>query len=155
MVAREEAPGFYMQTGYRLPRSPLPAGATPKPEDLVPVTWLNVKSLITWPDRDAALARERHTVRGVAWTGQGHVTSVEFSTDRDPRWRPAVLATGPRPGSWRQFRVDWEPREAGRHILRVRHRLERRGAAPDLRVEQERLSLERHRRGGLCRAVGG
>jgi sulfite oxidase len=120
VVAREEAPGFYMQTGYRLPRSPLPAGATPKPEDMVPVTWLNVKSLITWPDRDAALGRERHAVRGVAWTGQGHVTSVEFSTDRDPRWRPAALTTGPRPGSWRQFRVDWEPQEAGRHVLRVR-----------------------------------
>ena len=57
VVAREEAPGFYMQTGYRIPRSPLPAGVTPKPEDLVPVTWLNVKSLITWPDRDAALRR--------------------------------------------------------------------------------------------------
>jgi hypothetical protein len=56
----------------------------------------------------------------VAWTGPGHVTSVEFSTDRDPRWRPAVLATGPRPGSWRQFRIDWEPQESGRHILRVR-----------------------------------
>jgi hypothetical protein len=56
----------------------------------------------------------------VAWTGQGHVTSVEFSTDRDPSWRPAVMTTGPRPGSWRQFHFDWEPREAGRHVLRVR-----------------------------------
>jgi DMSO/TMAO reductase YedYZ molybdopterin-dependent catalytic subunit len=120
VVAREEAPGFYMQTAYRLPRSSLPAGATPKPEDLLPVTWLNVKSLITWPGRDATLPRKAHFVRGVAWTGQGHVTSVEFSTDKDPRWRVAELTTGHRPGSWRSFRVMWEPGETGRHVLRVR-----------------------------------
>jgi DMSO/TMAO reductase YedYZ molybdopterin-dependent catalytic subunit len=120
VVAHEEAPGFYMQTAYRLPKASLPAGATPRPEDLAPVAWLNVKSLITSPLRDAMLARERHQVQGVAWTGQGHITSVEFSTNRDARWQPAVLVTGPRPGSWCQFRVDWEPGEVGRHILRVR-----------------------------------
>jgi hypothetical protein len=87
---------------------------------MAPVAWLNVKSLITWPRADSELGRGRHEVRGVAWTGQGHVASVELATDRDPRWKPATLVGAPRPGSWRQFRVVWEPEQTGRHVLRVR-----------------------------------
>jgi sulfite oxidase len=120
IVAREEAPGFYMQTAYRLPMKPLPAGVTLKPEDLAPVNWLNVKSLITHPHANAVLAQARHEVRGVAWTGQGHVTAVEFATDRDPRWRPTMLVGEPRAGSWRQFKFGWQPDQPGQYVLRVR-----------------------------------
>jgi DMSO/TMAO reductase YedYZ molybdopterin-dependent catalytic subunit len=119
VVAKDEAPGFYMQTGYRLPKARVPPGATSPSSEMKPVTWLNVKSLITWPVRDMKLELGSHEVRGVAWTGQGHVTSVEFSTDSDPRWRPARLVGDTRTGSWRQFRASWEPKP-GRHVLRVR-----------------------------------
>ena len=44
-VSRDEAPGFYMQTGYKIPKVPGPhPKSTLKPADLVPVTTLNVKS---------------------------------------------------------------------------------------------------------------
>src|SRR5207237_603247 len=54
-VSRDEAPGFYMQTGYRIPRVPAPPDAVLKPGDLVPVTTLNVKSLITQPGAGSVL----------------------------------------------------------------------------------------------------
>ena len=52
IVSVDEAPGFYMQTAYRLPKTPLPPGVKPKPAELLPMTWMNVKSLITWPRRE-------------------------------------------------------------------------------------------------------
>ena len=119
-IAREEAPGFFMQTGYRLPKTPAPPGAVLKPSDLVPLTTMNVKSLITWPAAGSELRRGEHEVRGVAWTGEGHVTRVEFCTDREPAWKPAQLLDDPRPGSWRRWRAAWSPGDRSPHTLRVR-----------------------------------
>jgi hypothetical protein len=56
----------------------------------------------------------------VAWTGDGHVTRVEFATDREPAWRPATLDGPERVGSWRPWRFAWEASAKGRHVLRVR-----------------------------------
>jgi sulfite oxidase len=107
-IAAEEAPGFYMQTGYRLPKTPAPPDAVLKPSDLVPVTTLNVKSLITWPASGSKLSAGRHEVRGVAWTGEGVVTRVEVSTRTDGQWRAATLLGEARPWSWRPWRIEWE-----------------------------------------------
>ncbi len=120
IVSVVEAPGFYMQTAYRLPKTPLPPGVTPKPADLLPMTWMNVKSLITWPRAESIVPLGRNEVRGIAWTGQGHVTAVDFTTDREPLWRPAKLIGEARQGSWRQFRVDWQAAAPGRYQIRVR-----------------------------------
>jgi DMSO/TMAO reductase YedYZ molybdopterin-dependent catalytic subunit len=120
VVARDEAPGFFMQTGYRIPRVPMPPTAVVKPADLVPVTVMNVKSLITWPAEGDRVALRPHDVRGVAWTGSGHVVKVEFSTDRDPAWKPAELIDPERAGSWRRWRFAWTPPAQGRCVLRVR-----------------------------------
>jgi DMSO/TMAO reductase YedYZ molybdopterin-dependent catalytic subunit len=119
-VAAQEAPGFYMQTGYRIPKTPAPPGAVLKPSDLVPVTTMNVKSLITWPSAGAVLKPGRHEVRGVAWTGAGHVDRVEFATDRDPSWVAASLQGQPRPGSWRTWRAVLSATRPGSYSLRVR-----------------------------------
>ena len=54
-LAVEEAPGFYQRTGYKIPLVPGPPGVDPKPADLVPVTTLNVKSLIARPLEGATL----------------------------------------------------------------------------------------------------
>jgi len=110
-VSAAEAPGFYMQTGYRVPRRPIPPGATPAPApaDLVPVTSLNVKSLITSPAEGAVLPAGPVEIRGFAWTGEGRVDRVEVSRDGglDGTWRPAALGGDPvaRPWSWRPWKV--------------------------------------------------
>ena len=118
-VAREEAPGFFMQTGYKMPKTPALLGAVLKPEDLVSVTTMNVKSLITSPIVESALKVGTVVVRGVAWTGDGHVTKVEFATGRDPVWRPATLLGDEQPGRWRPWRFAWSALP-GRQTLRVR-----------------------------------
>ncbi len=119
IVARDEAPGFYMQTGYKIPKVPTPPGVDLKPTDVVPVTTLNVKSLIARPLAGATLAPGRVEVRGVAWTGDGVVDRVEVSTGPDAPWAPATLIGDPRPGTWRTWTFAWDAKP-GRHALRAR-----------------------------------
>ncbi len=120
VVSAEEASSFYMKTGYRLPRTPVPPGVNPPAADLGPVEWMNVKSLITSPGADARLTRGPLEVRGVAWTGEGHVVKVEVATAEDPTWREAELLDEPRQGSWRRFKLAWTPPAAGAFTLLAR-----------------------------------
>jgi sulfite oxidase len=119
-VSADEAPGTYQQSGYRMPRTPVPPGAVLKPSDLVPLTFMNVKSLITAPAEGSVHAAGKIEVRGVAWTGQGHVTRVEFATDREPGWTRAILEGEGRQGSWRRWRIEWDASRPGSHTLRAR-----------------------------------
>jgi len=119
-VSRDEAPGFYMQGGYKMPRVPTPPGVDVKPADMDPVTAMNVKSLIARTHDGDTLSTGRHEVRGVAWTGEGHVVKVEVSTVEDPTWREAELLDEPRQGSWRRFKVAWTPPAAGSYTLQAR-----------------------------------
>ena len=121
-VAAVEAPGFYMQTGYRIPKVPAPPEAVLKPSDVVPVTTLNVKSLITRPVEGARLSAGRLEVRGVAWTGEGLVTRVEVAlgTEREPRWLTATLTGEPKPWSWRSWTCLVDVTSQGRAIVRAR-----------------------------------
>lgn len=130
-VSREEAPGFFMQTGYRMPRTPAPPGAVLKPADLVPLTTMNVKSLITWPARSKKLSAGDHEVRGVAWTGPGHVVKVEVSTD-EPGWRAAALMDRAREGSWRRWRARVSFSKPGRQVIRVRATDSRGATQPEI-----------------------
>jgi len=118
-VASVEAPGFYMQTGYKIPKVPGAPGVDPKPADLVPVTTLNVKSLIARPIEGATLAAGRVEVKGVAWTGEGTVAKVEVATGPDAPWAPATLLGAPRAGTWCPWTFAWDA-PAGRQTLRVR-----------------------------------
>ena len=118
-VSTGEAPGFYQQTGYKIPRVPGPPGVDPKPADLVPVTTLNVKSLIARPLAGANLPAGRVEVRGVAWTGAGTVDQVEVSTGPDGPWQPARLDAPATPGTWRTWTLAWDA-PPGRHTLRAR-----------------------------------
>lgn len=123
-VAAEEAPGFYMQAGYRMPKAPAPPDAVLKPSDLRPITFNNVKSVITRPAEGAKLRAGRHEVRGLAWTGEGHVTRVEIAVGPGPgpdrRWRPAKLLGEPRPWTWRPWRFEWDANAPGHMTLSAR-----------------------------------
>jgi len=118
-VSRDEAPGFYMQTGYRIPKVPTPPEVTLKPADLVPVTTLNVKSLIARPLEGAVLPAGRVEVRGVAWTGDGTVEKVEVAAGPDAPWQLARLEGPPRAGTWTTWIFAWEA-PPGVHTLRAR-----------------------------------
>jgi hypothetical protein len=117
-VSNVEAPGFYMQTGYRIPKVPAPPGATLKPEDLKPVTEMNVKSLIARPSRESVHRPGPMTVTGVAWTGRGTVKGVDIKVD-DGDWKPAEFTTPAREGTWRLWRFTWDAKP-GRHVVSAR-----------------------------------
>jgi hypothetical protein len=119
-VAKEEAPGTYQQTGYRMPKVPTPPGVDLKPTDLVPLTTMPVKSLIARPIAGSRLPAGTIEVRGVAWTGEGHVTRVEVDTGRDDPWRLATLLSEARPGTWRLWRCTIPGVRPGRLEVRVR-----------------------------------
>lgn len=114
------APGFYMQTAYRIPKAPVPPGADVKPEDLDYVTRLNVKSLIASPGQDAVLTPGRHEIRGVAWTGPGRVTKVEVATTPGGPWAEAEFVGPDREFAWRSWRYEWAPDRPGAYLLQSR-----------------------------------
>ena len=118
-VAKDEAPGFYQQTGYKIPKVPTPPGVDLKPSDVTPVTTLNVKSLIARPLEGAKLKAGRVEVRGVAWTGEGVVKSVEIQTTEGGAWLPAKLEGEPKPGTWVAWTYPWDA-TLGRHAIRAR-----------------------------------
>jgi sulfite oxidase len=117
-LADREAPGKAMQVSYRMPRDP--SNPAPPPEQTFPLTWLNVKSLIVTPTRDATVSPGRVDVMGAAWSGEYPVARVEVALDDDPKWRPAQLV-GPRADwTWRHWSFAWEGVKPGRHRIRSR-----------------------------------
>jgi DMSO/TMAO reductase YedYZ molybdopterin-dependent catalytic subunit len=121
-VARDEAPGFFQQNGYKMPKVPAPPDAVLAPSDLASLTFMNVKSLITWPDRGAKLAAGRQEIRGVAWTGDGVVEKVEvgLGDGADRVWKAATLVDPARPWCWRRWRVSIDLNPKGRATLAAR-----------------------------------
>lgn len=120
-ASRQEAPGSYQQSSYRMTRTPRPPGADIKPSELIPVTTLNVKSLIASPSSGARLKAGRQEVRGVAWTGgEAHVTQVEIALGPENRWQPAELLDDDLPYTWRRWRFAWTADRPGRRTIRVR-----------------------------------
>ena len=104
VVARDEAPGPFMRTSYKMPLKPLPPGVDPKPDEVASITAMNVKSLIAGPSQGSVLRPGRNEIRGVAWTGgEAVVTKVEVSAGGD--WRAATLEGEARPYAWRPWRL--------------------------------------------------
>lgn len=95
-VEKEEAPGFYMQTAYRIPIEPVQPGQAIPPEKLKPVTTMPVKSVI-------ASASGKSLV-GVAFSGEAPIAKVEVSVDDGKTWAPAKLEGEPGIGRWQVFR---------------------------------------------------
>jgi len=117
----EEAPGMYQRTGYKMPDVPLPPDVPPTPAQMKPVTALNVKSLITWPLAGARLARGRHVVRGLAWTGTGTIQDVAVRIRADAAFVAATITTADRiPGAWVRFEAPIDLPAAGDYAIASR-----------------------------------
>lgn len=82
---------------------------------------IRVKSLILKPAEEAILKRGRScSVKGLAWSGSGKITKVEFKT-HNSEWRPAELSINAfDPYAWRRWSVTWTPERAGRFALMSR-----------------------------------
>jgi sulfite oxidase len=112
-----EFDGFWMKTAYRHPAHPVEPGSTVAPADMIPVTDLNVKSVIATPDRTAKPGRVR--ISGAAWSNRSPVARVDVSVDGGQSWKPAKLGVNQRPYAWRLWELDWDASE-GKHTLIAR-----------------------------------
>jgi DMSO/TMAO reductase YedYZ molybdopterin-dependent catalytic subunit len=117
MVLDAPFKGPFMTTSYVVPRHPVAPGEKMPAETVSAEAW-PIKSIITSPAPSARVKmRQRVTVRGRAWVGEGAVDRVEISSDEGKSWRPANLASsGDRSSTkyaWRTFTYDYQPERPG------------------------------------------
>jgi sulfite oxidase len=127
-----EFDGFFMKIAYRHPGKPVRPGEAVPPEQMFPVTSLQVKSVIAAPAHGAAV-KSGQTVRitGAAWAGDtGPVEAVDVSVDGGRSWRPAQLR-GPRTEfGWRTFSFPWTPDREQFYTIMARARTTRGDTQP-------------------------
>jgi len=115
-VLNKEWDGFWMKNAYRRPDHPVAPGTALTKDKMVPVTSLQVKSVITSPVDGAVVPPGTPVaVQGVAWSGdKGPVTDVDVSVDNGRTWQAASLVRDQRTQfGWRQWEYRWTPsREA-------------------------------------------
>ncbi len=116
-VLDHEFEGFWMKTGYRHPPMHVEPGTAVDPKDMVPVTDLNVKSVIATPHGWAKPGRVKIT--GTAWSNNAPVTRVDVSVDAGKTWKEAKLGKDQSRYGWRLFELDWQA-PAGKHTLMSR-----------------------------------
>ena len=111
-VQENEASGFYMQTGYRIPDG--------NGSSTVPISAMPVKSLIARPIENSSQTLAPLMIAGVAFTGTGSVTEVEVSTDNGMSWTKAELEPQKSAGAWQLWRYHWKPTTAGKYVIAAR-----------------------------------
>jgi DMSO/TMAO reductase YedYZ molybdopterin-dependent catalytic subunit len=115
----EPQKGFYMDVGYRYPKTPGEPGVKFKPEEMDPVRELFVKSNITQAP-EAATVGSSLTIGGFAFSGTPDIDRVEVSDDDGASWRGAELAREHAPYAWRLWSFAYTPRTPGKLTLLAR-----------------------------------
>jgi DMSO/TMAO reductase YedYZ molybdopterin-dependent catalytic subunit len=116
-VLDHEFEGFWMKTAYRHPAHHVEPGAAVDASELVPVTDLNIKSVIATPSNWVKPGRVR--VSGTAWSNGSPVTKVDVSVDGGNIWKPAKLGKDQSRYAWRLWELDWQA-PTGKHTLIAR-----------------------------------
>jgi DMSO/TMAO reductase YedYZ molybdopterin-dependent catalytic subunit len=127
---------FWMKTGYRIPDTP--RGNT-TPDDIkagkvnmVPIARMPVRSFLGSPDGSSKIpAGMTVALRGIAFSGYGHVTRVEISDDGGKNWTAAKLGEDYGAYSFRTWEAPWTPKSAGRYTVAVRATDEKGNTQPD------------------------
>lgn len=86
-----------------------------------PLGAMKPKSIIVTPLLGARLAAgETFRIRGLAWTGEATITSVQVGTGRDG-WAEATFLDAAKPHAWRRWFFDWKvPDAPGQYVLKSR-----------------------------------
>jgi sulfite oxidase len=124
-VLDKEWDGFWMKNAYRKPDHPVAPMTALTPEQMKPVTSLQVKSVIASPlDNSVVKVGTPLTIRGVAWSGDaGPVVAVDVSTDTGRSWKPASLVRGQETQfGWRQWEYAWTPERESYYTIMARAR---------------------------------
>ncbi len=87
-----------------------------------PLGRMRVKSEIIQPAAsDSVPVNHLYTVRGLAWSGEGDVTTVELSDDAGRTWHTAEFLDSDRRNCWRRWHWPWRtPSRPGRYRLMSR-----------------------------------
>lgn len=116
----KESSGYYMQTAYRTPVTPVEPGAAPSGIAMVPVEAMVVKSLIAAPSEGETVVKGPVMVQGVAWAGEAKVATVEVSCDDGKTWEQARFVGETHPYAWRQWQYVWKATAPGPTALLCR-----------------------------------
>jgi DMSO/TMAO reductase YedYZ molybdopterin-dependent catalytic subunit len=113
-VLDHEFDGFWMKTAYRHPPGHVEPGANVDPAAMVPVSELNVKSVIATPSAWTKPGTVRIT--GTAWSNSSPATRVDVSVDGGQTWKQAKLGKDSSQYAWRLWELDWNAPQ-GKHTL--------------------------------------
>jgi DMSO/TMAO reductase YedYZ molybdopterin-dependent catalytic subunit len=127
---------FWMNPGYRVPDT---SRGNTTPEDvkagkvkMIPITRMPVRSFIISPDGSTKIpAGLPVTVRGIAFSGSGRVTKIEFSDSLRGGWHAAKLGDDLGSYAFRTWEIAWTPEKAGNYRLAVRATDEKGNVQPD------------------------
>lgn len=114
-VLDHEFDGFWMKTAYRHPSHAVAPGAAVDAKDMIPVTDLNVKSVIASPGDWAKPGLV--AVQGVAWSNGSPVAKVEVSDDAGKTWQLAKLAGSGTKYGFRKWSLAWKAAEGQRTLI--------------------------------------
>jgi DMSO/TMAO reductase YedYZ molybdopterin-dependent catalytic subunit len=123
----QEDKNFWMLPAYRIPDTArgdtTPADVGAGRVKMVPIGQVNlpVRSFIIAPDGSEKLLPNLPVlVQGIAFSGDGPVTTVEVSADDGKSWVVASLGENLGPYSFRTWDFRWSPPGPGTYVLAVR-----------------------------------
>jgi DMSO/TMAO reductase YedYZ molybdopterin-dependent catalytic subunit len=112
-VQKEEAEGFYYQTGYRIPKQPGAPGQPVAPAEMRPVTSFPVRSVIARPADGGRAPVGTQEIVGVAMSGDAAIAKVEISLDGGKSFAEATLEGEGGVGRWVVFKYRFEASTPG------------------------------------------
>jgi sulfoxide reductase catalytic subunit YedY len=107
---------FFMDMAYRVPDNAT-EGETPEhhAKTTKPITHMNVKSVIGYPENDMKIYHNSHiVVRGVAFDDGHGISKVLISTDNGKTWDKALLKQEGGRYAFTEFRFTYKPTEYGK-----------------------------------------
>ncbi len=107
-------------TSYRVPYYPVAAGTKVDKKDFRIIEAMPVKSLITSPKTNTAVAGRSLDIHGHAWAGDSKVAAMDVSIDFGATWRSARLDPPPNPHSWQEWHAHLEFPEHGYYEIWAR-----------------------------------
>jgi sulfite oxidase len=116
-VLAKDSDSFWVATGYRYPNRRVAPGAAVDAKDMLPLTGLVVKSLITTPANGASFPTGKVAVGGFAWAGENDITKVDVSIDNGATWQPARLTGEQARFTWRRFEFEFNAEKAQSYLI--------------------------------------
>ena len=87
-------------------------------EGEIPVTLINVNSVIQHPLNWSILNTGKHQLYGIAWSGTGYITKIEVSVDGGENWtRAAILSASEYSYSWVLWTYTWTVNQRGEYTI--------------------------------------